>query len=77
MRKTVYPRPVKPADDKEAYTIREAAYVLGISVPYAYALVHQEGFPAFRLAQKKILVPRAALLGWLARKAEQGLEQTK
>ena len=47
-----------------ALTVDEMAEELRISRPTAYALVKQEGFPAFRIGGR-IIVNRKALQEWL------------
>ena len=45
-------------------TVRQFAEMVQVSMPTAYAMVNQEGFPKFRVG-KKILIPQAALKRWL------------
>ena len=49
-----------------ALTVDEMAEELRVSRPTAYALVKQEGFPAFRIGGR-IIVNRKALQEWLDR----------
>jgi len=51
------------------YTIPEVAKLLGVNVITAYNLAKQKGFPAVRIGQKRIIVPKAALERWLERQA--------
>ncbi len=45
--------------------ISEVAEVMRISKPTAYALVHQEGFPAVKVADKRYIVPKDRFIQWL------------
>lgn len=45
-------------------TVRQLAERMQVSMPTAYAMTEQEGFPVFRVG-KKILIPLAALEHWL------------
>ena len=40
--------------DKLAYSITEAAQLLGVSRPTLYALRGQPGFPAFRVGNRRL-----------------------
>ena len=42
--------------DKLAYSITEAAQVLGVSRPTVYALIKQPGFPVFQIGGRKLRV---------------------
>ena len=50
--------------EKVCYSVSELGAVLGIGRNGAYALVHQEGFPAIKLG-KRIVIPVEALKEWL------------
>lgn len=50
--------------EKVCYSVLELGAVLGIGRNGAYALVHQEGFPAVKLG-KRIVIPVDALHEWL------------
>lgn len=41
--------------DKLAYSVAEAAEALGISRPTVYNLIHQEGFPAFKVGNRTLI----------------------
>lgn len=51
--------------EKMTVSVSELGKILGIGRNGAYALVHQQGFPAIRLG-KRIVVPVDALRDWLA-----------
>ena len=51
-------------ESKLTLNISEAAAVLGVSRPTMYELLHQEGFPSFRVG-KRVLVPVEALRRWV------------
>lgn len=50
---------------KSAMSVKEMANELGISMPKAYELVKQEGFPSVRIG-KRILIPAEGFRRWLA-----------
>ncbi len=45
--------------------ISEVAEIMRISKPTAYALVHQEGFPAVKVADRRYIVPKDLFIQWL------------
>lgn len=45
-------------------TVKQLAARMQVSMPTAYAMTEQEGFPAFRVGKKKLIV-LAALERWL------------
>jgi excisionase family DNA binding protein len=49
-------------------TVGDLQRVLGVAKPVAYALVHQEDFPAIRIG-RSIRIPRDAFLKWAAQQA--------
>jgi len=49
----------------------EAARLLGVSRPTLYTLLHQEGFPAFRVGTR-VLISVDGLRDWIARQAGEG-----
>ena len=51
-------------------SVREAARLLGIGRDSAYSLVRQGVIPVIRVG-RRLLVPRAALVRWVERQAEQ------
>jgi excisionase family DNA binding protein len=51
--------------EKKTYCVKEVAAILGVSVPGAYSLVASEGFPSFRVGERRILVPIKAFDDWL------------
>ena len=56
---------------KLAISVREAAEILGISVPTAYELARRADFPAFHVG-RRTLVDRAGLARWVS--AQTGRE---
>ena len=56
-------------NDKIAYSVEELAEILGISRPTAYELVKREDFPAVRISERRIIIPRDALNEYLNRAA--------
>ena len=54
--------------EKLTYTVKEAAEAIGVSLPIAYELCSQEGFPAVRVSSKRIVIPVDALNAWLMKK---------
>ena len=55
--------------DKLAYSITEAAQVLGVSRPTVYALIKQPGFPVFQIGGRK-LVSVEGLKNWIRDQTE-------
>ena len=55
--------------DKLAYSITEAAQVLGVSRPTVYALIKQPGFPVFSVGNRK-LVSVEGLRDWIRSQTE-------
>lgn len=52
-------------ENKVAINVKELAAMLGISIPRAYDLTKQEGFPAIRISERRIIIPTEALNRWL------------
>lgn len=61
--------------EKAAISVQELSEQLGISLPKAYELVKQPGFPAFKIGTR-IIVPVDALNKWMLQKAENASERT-
>ena len=55
---------------KLAYSPKEVAQALGISIPSAYDLFRRADFPSIQIGKSRMLVPITALEQWL-------MEQTK
>lgn len=53
-------------------TPRELAKELKINYEHALALTKQDDFPAVRLGERKVVVPRKDLIEWLSEKAKKG-----
>ena len=51
--------------EKLTYTVAELAEVLGIGKNAAYDLVASKGFPAIRINERRIIIPREGLNAWL------------
>ena len=64
-------REVSENKEKVAISVREAAEILGISVPTAYELARRADFPAFHVG-RRTLVDRAGLASWVS--AQTGRE---
>jgi len=52
--------------ERLTYTVTDAARMLGISRNLAYDLIKQGRLPAIRISDKRLIVPKAALLKLLA-----------
>jgi len=50
------------------FTVKQLAERLQVSMPTAYAMTKQKGFPVFRVGKKK-LIPLTALERWLEEQA--------
>lgn len=55
--------------DRITISVNEAAQMLGVSRPTLYALMKDEGFPAFKLGGRR-LISRDGLMRWIA--AQEG-----
>lgn len=51
-------------DNRITINTREAAQILGVSLPTMYELVHAEGFPSIRVG-RKILINVEGLRNWV------------
>ena len=49
------------------------AQILRVSRKVAYMLVNQPGFPAIRVGEKRIVVPRDKFKEWMDNQAEESL----
>jgi len=63
---------MKVESEKLTYSVRQAAVVIGCSLPIMYQLCARPGFPAIRISEKRIVIPRAALEIWLESQVEAG-----
>ena len=61
------------ADLPVCMQIRDVAACLGISTVTAYELSRQKGFPAVKVSERRIIVPRDLFCSWLSNKAEAQL----
>ncbi|MBQ9662701.1 MAG: helix-turn-helix domain-containing protein [Oscillospiraceae bacterium] len=55
--------------EKTTLSVQELAIQLGISLPKAYELVKQPGFPVLRIGAR-ILIPKDSLMNWLHTQAK-------
>lgn len=56
-------------NEKLTFTVDEMAAAIGVSRPVAYELVRKEGFPAIRVSERRIIIPRDSLMRWLEKQA--------
>ncbi len=56
---------------KAAYSPEDLCPLLGISRPLAYELCKRADFPAIRISQRRIIIPRDALERWLNKEAAE------
>jgi excisionase family DNA binding protein len=61
----------EPLSLLDAYTIEEAAKVLGVSKSYMYELTKHKDFPSMKIHGRKIVIPRKALEEWMQKKFEE------
>ena len=59
--------------EKSTMSVQELSQQMGISLPMAYALVKEPGFPTLRIGTR-ILVPVEGFQNWLRNKSESGGE---
>ena len=57
--------------ERSTMSVQELSSQMGISLPKAYELVKQPGFPVLRIGTR-ILIPVDSFNAWLNRKAEGG-----
>ena len=51
--------------------MEEARKIVGVSYPTMLKLVHRDDFPAFRVGEKKWIIPREQLMEWMKRQAQK------
>ena len=51
--------------------VEDVAAVLGISRKVAYGLAKQKGFPAVRVGERRLVIPRDRFLQWLDEQADE------
>ncbi|GAB6117099.1 hypothetical protein JCM16816_06960 [Thermoanaerobacter brockii subsp. lactiethylicus] len=61
----------EPLSLLDAYTIEEAAKVLGVSKSYMYELTKHKDFPSIKVHGKKIIIPKKGLEEWMQKKFEE------
>ncbi len=54
--------------------ISQVANLMGISRAGAYKLVKRKGFPAVRVGEKRLCIPKDKFIEWLATEAEKPLD---
>lgn len=59
-------------NEKMTLSVEEMAAELGISKPIAYELIKRDGFPAIRISERRIVIPRDRLHHWLNSDIEDG-----
>lgn len=57
--------------EKSTISVQELSRQMGISLPMAYALVKEPGFPTLRIGTR-ILIPVESFQAWLKAKSESG-----
>ena len=55
-------------NDKVTLSVKEAAGILGVSVPTMYDLAHRDNFPSFRVG-KRVIISTEGLLNWIKSQA--------
>ena len=66
---------VKGTNVMEFLTVEQMAKSMGISRTKAYELVHQEDFPAIKVTERRIIIPKDHLDKWLQKKINIKIEQ--
>lgn len=59
--------------EKLTYTTKEAAALIGISIPKMLELCHREDFPAIWIG-RAIRIPKIEFNAWLSREATRGTD---
>ena len=54
-------------------TVKDVQNILGIHNNSAYELVKQPGFPAVRVSDRRIVIPRDRFIKWIDQRADLGL----
>jgi excisionase family DNA binding protein len=62
---------MKNNNEKMTVSVEEMAVMLGISRSVAYKLTHEQGFPAIRVSERRLIIPKASLSRWLEERATQ------
>lgn len=57
--------------DKMTVSVEEMASMLGISRSVAYQLTHEQGFPAIRVSERRLIIPIKSLERWLEERVAQ------
>lgn len=67
------PAPVEqtqPGDGRVAYSVKEAAEAIGVSIPTMHKLLHTETFPAYKIGQR-VFIDAAGFREWSAANAAE------
>lgn len=59
---------IRQSADRVAFTVKEAADAIGVSVPTMHNYLHTTGFPAYKIGGK-VFVDAAGLRKWSAQNA--------
>lgn len=59
---------IRQSCDRVAYTVKEAADAIGVSVPKMYDIMHTADFPAYKIGQK-VFIDAAGFRAWSAQNA--------
>ncbi len=51
--------------------VKDITKILGVSQVIGYRLMRQEGFPAVRVGERRLVVPRDRFLQWLDEQANE------
>jgi predicted DNA-binding transcriptional regulator AlpA len=54
--------------------VEDLGRILGISRASAYSLARSKGFPAVRIGEKRVVIPRDRFIAWFNSKADQPLD---
>ena len=54
--------------------VKQVAEVLGVSRKVAYNLTRRKDFPAVRVGEKRVVIPRDHFLRWLNEKADKPID---
>ncbi len=65
---------IKSYDDLPVtLNVEDVAVVLGISRKVAYALAKRRDFPAVRVGERRMVIPRDKFLLWLDKQADEAI----
>ena len=52
-------------------SVKQLAQVMGLSLPLAYDLAKREDFPAVKVSERRIVIPKDALQRWIEQQTER------